>query len=61
MGTHQPCATFSVNISTIHSFVRDCSANFPIEAGKPKFYGLEDHEGVQMKEDAIMETLEEWL
>ena len=50
------------NISTIHSFCARLLREFPIEAGvNPNFTELEDHEGVQMKEHAIMETLEEWL
>ncbi len=52
----------SANISTIHSFCARLLREFPIEAGvNPNFTELEEHEGVQMKEHAIMETLEEWL
>jgi len=52
----------SANISTIHSFCARLLREFPIEAGvNPNFTELEEHEGAQMKEHAIMETLEEWL
>lgn len=52
----------SANISTIHSFCARLLREFPIEAGvNPNFTELEEHEGVQMKEHAIMDTLEEWL
>lgn len=52
----------SANISTIHSFCARLLREFPIEAGvNPNFTEIEEHEGAQMKEHAIMETLEEWL
>ncbi|MFK0732682.1 MAG: UvrD-helicase domain-containing protein, partial [Gloeotrichia echinulata HAB0833] len=52
----------SANISTIHSFCARLLREFPIEAGvNPNFTELEEHEGVLMKEHAIMDTLESWL
>lgn len=52
----------SANISTIHSFCARLLREFPIEAGvNPNFTELEEHEGVLMKEHAIMDTLEAWL
>jgi len=52
----------SANISTIHSFCARLLRDFPIEAGvNPNFTELEEHRGVQLREEAIVTTLEAWL